>query len=925
MEADRWGEVKRIANACLTLPPEQRSSSVHCLCGEDADLAAEVESLIRSHAEMGRFLETPALDADSEEHLTGRQIGPYELCEQIAEGGMGTVYRAVRLNDFGKQVAIKLVKRGMDTEYILNRFRQERQILAGLDHPNIAQLLDGGATGDGRPYLVMEYIEGVRITEYIEKHRLNTRERLELFRLVCSGVQYAHQNLVVHRDLKPSNILVTENGTPKLLDFGIARILEGKAEVTATGFRAMTPEYASPEQLLGKPVTTVSDVYSLGILLYQILTSQRPYEFEVRSPEEIARIVCETDPPKLRPLGRDLDQVVLQAMHKDPARRYASAAHLSEDIRRYLAGLPVLAHKDTFAYRASKFIARHRAATATAVLVAFSLIIGVVATSWEAHRANMERARAERHFNEVRRLANSLIFDVHDSIRDLPGSTPARKVIVQRALEYLNRLSPESSGDLALQRELATAYIRVGEVEGQYLAPSLGDTKGSLQSYQKALQLRQEIASTSADWRDRLELAKAYRLVAIQDFANGDGSRARHDIEASILLSERLSKDRPGEWAIPSEAATEHQWSTVIGYNGVADEEERIAEDRRRAVKVDEVLLRLRPNDADTLHRYALNLGYLAAQLGRSDPKLALTYGQKVLQIEIKLQQESQQSPKTRLAGGLAFAYSVLVDLFFKDIHDYASARSYAERQLLDGQQAVRLDPRNHMLQRILAAQYLYLAEVDSKTGRLSQSLEGLKKGRAIARAMIEADPENVPNRGVLADNLSFTGQVLLLALKPKDAFGQLDEARALYEPFPKTDSKATVSSLNPAICLVKMGEAAGQMGKPVLAETYFRSSLGSVEPRLAPSANRDALFTVAAAYAGLGNLELRRAQGSMADEKSRRDLWAAAASWYRKSLAAWKRIDFPDRETPLDLDFGEPTAVAKNLERCESTLSSIR
>jgi tetratricopeptide (TPR) repeat protein len=921
MQADRWDEVKRIANACLTLPSEQRASSVHGLCGEDADLAAEVESLIRSYAEMGRFLETPALDADSEEHLSGRQIGPYELCEQIAEGGMGTVYRAVRLNDFGKQVAIKLVKRGMDTGHILKRFRQERQILAGLDHPNIAQLLDGGATSDGRPYLVMEYIEGSRITEYVEKHRLNTRERLELFRQVCSGVQYAHQNLVVHRDLKPSNILVTENGTPKLLDFGIARILEGEAEVTATGFRAMTPEYASPEQLLGKPVTTVADVYSLGVLLYQILTSQRPYKFEVRSPEEIARIVCETDPPKLRPLGQDLDQVVLQAMHKDPARRYASAAHLSEDIRRYLVGLPVVAHKDTFAYRASKFVARHRAATAAALLVAFSLIIGVAATSWEAHRANMERARAERHFNEVRRLANSLIFDVHDSIRDLPGSTPARKIIVQRALEYLNRLSPESSGDLALQRELATAYIRVGEVEGQYLAPSLGDTKGSLQSYQKALQLRQEIASTSADWRDRLEVAKAYRLVAIQDFANGDGSRARHDIEAAILLAEKLSKDRPDEWAIASEAATEHQWSTVIGYNGVADEEERIAEDRRRAVRVDEVLLRLRPNDAATLHRYALNLGYLAAQLGRSDPTLALTYGQKVLQIEMKLQQES---PKTRLVGGLAFAYSVLVDLFFKDIHDYASARSYAERQLLDGQQAVRLDPRNHMLQRILAAQYLYLAEVDSKTGRLSQSLEGIKKGQAIARALIEADPENVPNRGVLADNLSFTGQVLLLARKPKDAFGQLDEARALYEPFPKTDSKATVSS-KAAICLVKMGEAAGQMGKPVLAETYFRRTLGCVEPRVAQSTDREALFTAAAAYAGLGNIEVRRAQRLMASEERGRDSWVAAEAWYRKSLAAWKRIDFPNRETPLDLDFGEPAAVAKNLERCESALSSIR
>jgi tetratricopeptide (TPR) repeat protein len=229
------------------------------------------------------------------------------------------------------------------------------------------------------------------------------------------------------------------------------------------------------------------------------------------------------------------------------------------------------------------------------------------------------------------------------------------------------------------------------------------------------------------------------------------------------------------------------------------------------------------------------------------------------------------------------------------------------------------------MLQRILAVQYLYLAEVDSKTGRLSQSLAGLKKGQAIIRALMKSDTQNVPNRGVLADTLSFTGQVLLLARKPKDALGQLDEARALYEAPSKVDYNATVSSIPVAICLVKMGEAAGQMGKPVLAETYFRRSLVSVEPRVAQSKDREALFTAAAAYAGLGNMEAQRAQRLMASQQTRRDRWVAAEAWYRKSLAAWKRIDFPNRETPLALDFGEPAAVAKNLERCESALSSIR
>ena len=389
-----------------------------------------------------------------------------------------------------------------------------------------------------------------------------------------------------------------------------------------------------------------------------------------------------------------------------------------------------------------------------------------------------------------------------------------------------------------------------------------------------------------------------------------------------MLISERLRRDRPDEWSVISEVAVEHQTSSYIAYNGAADEQERITEDCRKAVEADEAGLRLRPNDALALRQYAMDLGNLANRIARSNPKMALTYDQNVLQTMLKLQ---QMSPNTQYAQYLSIAYNRLAGLFGDVMGDYQKASFYAERGLTIDQESVRLDPKNHSLQRSLAIAYVNVAEFDSRIGRLARSLECLKKSQAIIRAMVQADPQNVANRGALGDILIVAGQVFMRAGQLDDALHQWNEARALYQALSKVDSNAMLYSMRAAMCLTKMGDAAVQIGKPASAETYFRSSLVSVEPRLAPSADRDALFTAAAAYAGLGNLELRRAQRSMADEKSRRDRWAVAASWYRKSLAAWKRIDNPSRETPDGIDFGDRAAVARNLERCESALLSIR
>lgn len=306
MTPERWAQVKEVLHAVLDLDPEQRPAYLDRVCANDPSLRQEVESFILSHAEIGSdFLKTIAMDSTGPESgepmrsLVGRLIGPYKIVQEIGAGGMGEVYRAVRADDqYQKQVAIKVVRRGFDTESGLRRFKAERQILASLEHPNIARLHDGGTTEDGIPYLVMELIEGTPIDQYCDQHDLGITERLELFRQVCAAVQYAHQRLVIHRDIKPGNILVTAEGVPKLLDFGIATILSPSAGAETTLVRSMTPDYASPEQIRSEPITTATDVYSLGVVLYRLLTGRSPYPEDTRTPHEFARIICEVEPAR---------------------------------------------------------------------------------------------------------------------------------------------------------------------------------------------------------------------------------------------------------------------------------------------------------------------------------------------------------------------------------------------------------------------------------------------------------------------------------------------------------------------------------------------------------------------------------------------------------------------------------------------------
>ncbi len=467
------------------------SAFIGSACAGDAELLGDVETLLRADEPGSTFLD---LDRAPE------RLGAWRVVREIGRGGMGTVYLAERDDgQFEQRAAIKVIKRGMDTEAVLRRFYAERQILARLQHPNITRLLDGGMF-DNRPYFVMEYLEGEPLAEYCSRTAASLTQRITLFLKVCDAVEYAHRNLVLHRDLKPGNILVDSSGVPKLLDFGIAKLLEldGSTEQTVL---ALTPQAASPEQVRGEALTTASDVYALGVLLFGLLSGEPPYRIPPHSPAELMRIVCEQPAPRAsslaapavaRQLQGDLDNILLKAMEKDPARRYQRAADLAADLDRFLQGLPVQARPGGAGYRLRKFAGRHRRSLAIAALA-------LIAITGATANAIVQGRRAQRRSDDLRQLAGSFLFEFHDAIANLQGATPARELVLKRALQYLDGLSREAANDSGLKMELAEGYLRVGSAQGLFFESNLGKVPEARASFRKSIALFEELRAARPD------------------------------------------------------------------------------------------------------------------------------------------------------------------------------------------------------------------------------------------------------------------------------------------------------------------------------------------------------------------------------------------------------------------------------------------
>ncbi|HEY0459917.1 MAG TPA: protein kinase [Pyrinomonadaceae bacterium] len=588
MNPEKWQKIKAIFNEAVELAPDEWEFLFNSQNGVDTEILAEVRKLLA--AERKNNFENPVaavthLWNESEtEDFIGQQIGDYKILREIGRGGMGVVFEAVRTrDDFSQTVALKILKRGMDSDIMLRRFRHERQILASLEHPNIARLLDGGRTQDGLPFFALEFVTGKPLDEYCEAKNLNIRERLQLFLQISAAVSFAHSRLVVHRDLKPTNILVTENGAIKLLDFGIAKILSPETDVqnqTVTALGMMTPAYASPEQIRGEIVSTLSDIYSLGLILYELLTGVSAYNFPNNRPDEIAKIICETEPPRpssvispkpvkrtgdngrrttaggqnrksrianRKSLAGDLDNIILKAIRKEPARRYASVEQFAGDIRRHLDGLPVIARHDTFSYRFEKFVSRNRVPVVAGGLIFLSLIGGIAATSWQARRADEQRTLAEKRFGEVRELANNSVFKYYDQIKDLQGATEARESLLKDAAVYLDRLAADAQDDPALQKDLVNAYFRLGDILG---APhdnaNTGETSAALEYYQKAQKIAEQILSKNPeDWEIKGKLRAIHTKTGETFQRMGNAEETKNHFRAAVDLSEEIARHEP--------------------------------------------------------------------------------------------------------------------------------------------------------------------------------------------------------------------------------------------------------------------------------------------------------------------------------------------------------------------------------------------
>ena len=565
LETEKWNKAKEIFQTALVLAAAERREFIEREASGDEEIKREVETLLEAYEEAGTFIVAPVasiadfVESGQNASAVGREIGAYQILREIGRGGMGSVYLAQRADkEFQKKVALKLIKRGFDTDEIVRHFRNERQILANLEHPNIARLLDGGATSDGLPYLVMEYVEGTKLTLFCDEHHFELNQRLELFLAVCSAVSYAHRNLIVHRDLKPSNILVTEEGSPKLLDFGIAKLLTptgdfGNGE-TATNFNVMTPEYASPEQVRGLPVSTSTDVYSLGVILFELLTGSRPYDFPSRNLEEIVRTICEFDtvrpssaansklkienpksPNEANPKSKiqnpkllrgDLDNIILKAMRKEPERRYLSVEQLSEDIRRYLKGLPVSAREDTFAYRTSKFIGRNKVGVAAVGSVALSLIAGLIGTTRNARIARRQRDKAER----INRFLQKMLASPD------PRAVGKDAKIVEVLRLAANSIEKDFAGQPEIVADLSSTigltFLSLGQTDSaeSYLTDALRirsrllgfenpATAISLNNYGKLLQAKGDLRSAEKYFRRSLSILRRARQTEALDLA----------------------------------------------------------------------------------------------------------------------------------------------------------------------------------------------------------------------------------------------------------------------------------------------------------------------------------------------------------------------------------------------------------------------
>jgi len=773
---EHWARVKEVLNLALDSSPADRPHVVKQACSGDSSLESDVESLLAYTGQTGKLdlcLQESVRRFYSSTEAPSR-IGPYRVERELGSGGMGTVYLGVRDDDgLPARVALKVIQSGTN-EALLERFRRERRILAGLIHPYIARLLDAGKLDDGRPYFVMEDVEGQSIDEYVELHHPPV---LELFLRVCSAVQFAHQNLVIHRDLKPGNILVTAGGEPRLLDFGIAKLLAADdttagLEVTQPLDRLLTPTGASPEQASGEPVTMASDVYSLGVLLYRLLTGASPY---ARAPDfrtDPIRAIREYEPPLASTAGDltrrarallagDVDNILRKAMEKDPRNRYLTVYQFAEDIERHLKGLPIEARPASLPYRAAKFIRRNRLAVTAAALVALTFAGAFVATSIYAHKAHVEQVRAQRELAALRKWMQSFLFEFDDAIKNLPGSSSARELVVQRAVEYLDNLASEAGDDPVLLNDLADAYDHVAHLTGAF-REARGDNSpwAGVENQVKALAIRR-------------------RLLAL----NPGDAKARSNLSGAV-------------------------WATAQRYSAIGDLQ-HARELFREHLRMSEAALR-RPGSVED--RYMLGTsftsnGFLERELGHYDA--ALDYQRRGLAVREGLLKADPASSRARRVVGISHEF---IGYTLASQHNYGESAAEQRRALALFEPLAKAAPHSLDLQRLVAVAQENLCESLALGGSPREAVGHCEAANAFDSGMMAADPKDVQASEDLADSESTTSVALDLAHSPQEAFEHQQKARQLFDTALSRDPDAVDLQMENAQSLMELAKLRKQL-----------------------------------------------------------------------------------------------------------------
>lgn len=760
MDSAKWQIIKKIFSTVVDLPKEKRFD---VLAQEtDEEIRIQVEKLLEAHETAENFIDKPLLieqqvvEDTTVDPLIGKQIKDYLILERIGTGGMGAVYLAERLNsDFKQKVALKIIKRGMDSEAILKRFAIERKILSTLKHPNIAQLLDGGISTDGLPFFVMEYIEGQTLIQYCQQNNLSLKDRLKLFQQICAAVEYAHRNLIIHRDLKPSNVLVTNDGVPKLLDFGVSKLLsDPETEITLTQNRVFTPEYASPEQILDKNVTTATDIYSLGIILYELLSGHRPYQTKGKPLDEIIKIVCDSKvtkpseattkfyPSETRNLNLfiqdskiisgDLDNITLKTINKEPAERYGTVQQLTEDIERYLNGFPVIARPQTATYRFGKYIKRHKVGVLAAALVLVSLIGGISVASWQAIEARREREKAEQRFNDVRSLAKTVMFDLNKAIEEVPGSIAARELLVKKSLEYLDKLAAENQQDTSLQMELAEGYDQIANIQGGSGSNHLGQRESALESYQKSLAIKERLVVIEPqNINFRQQFGVSYFNTAKIYYVQANMPESLKMAQKSVDILQTLFQENPQDSGIKYSLTNALLLKEVVlSQTGNIEESSQIT---KEVLKMAEELANENPsvNNLQTLANALNNYASFLVNFKKDNDEALKSYQRS---FEIRKQLLDKDPNNISYQKDVATCYLNMTYIFYYK-EDYQSALKNC-RQALEILEKLKIqDSQNEEIKRFTIQTERWNSKILIKLGRgieaipsLENSLEKLEK-----------------------------------------------------------------------------------------------------------------------------------------------------------------------------------------------------